>query len=231
MGFSPTELSTAVIAIGALGTAAYGLVDASKVFSSVSSSGLTFIRDLLQALAPEEKGIPMESAITRRAIFLTLQANWLNGKPMADLKASTKTLIKLRLNPDTAPHLAQVTGVAPAILAAVAAKLTSGLALSPEEMNVYGRFDVLLSTMIDRAYERADQRYRNTAKSVASIVAVLLAEVTAVSLALSNSQYWNPSTFIIALIAGLLATPLAPIAKDLSTSINNAAKAVQTLKK
>jgi hypothetical protein len=61
-------------------------------------------------------------------------------------------------------------------------------------------------------------------------VAVLLAEIAAWSLFSSSPDYHHSSIFLQALVAGLLATPLAPVAKDLATSINAAAKAVQSVK-
>ena len=231
MGLTPVQIATAITAIGALGTAAFGLVDASKAFwGGVSRSGFGFISRLLAVVAPNDDGVPHGSAITRAAILDTLLASWLNGVSASDAKGMAKTLIKLRLNAKTAPDLAKATGVDAAILTCVAASLDSGVALTPEQLNVYGRFDLLLSTLIDRAYQRADQRYRNNSKALACVVAVMLAEITAWSLYVSFQEYSNCSTFFFALIAGLLATPLAPMAKDLASSINTAAKAVQALK-
>src|ERR1039457_3730726 len=120
-----------------------------------------FISGFLIEVASNDEGVPVGSAITRSAIRETLWANWLNGASASDSKSTAKTLIKLRLNSVTAPGLARATGVDAEILSSVASSLDSGEALTPEQLNVYGRFDLLLSTMIDRAYQRADQRYRN----------------------------------------------------------------------
>ena len=229
MGLSPTELATAVAAIGALGTAAFGLVDATKaIWGGVSRSGFVFISRFLAVVAPTDEGVPHGSA--RSAIFETLMANWLNGASASDSKSTAKSLIKLRLNSTTAPDLAKATGVDAGILSSVAASLDSGEALTQEQLNVYGRFDLLLSTMIDRAYQRADQRYRNNAKAFACVVAIALAEITAWSLYVSAPGYQHCSSFLLAFIAGLLAAPLAPVAKDLASSIGTAAKAVQAVK-
>ena len=72
---SPSELATAITAIGALGTAAFGVVDATKAFGGgVSNAGFTFIEQLLTELAPNDDGVPVESAITHAAISQTLKA-------------------------------------------------------------------------------------------------------------------------------------------------------------
>jgi hypothetical protein len=227
MDMTPTNLATAITAIGALGTAAFGLVDATKAFGGgVSNSGFAFITTLLKQLAPNEEGIPEDSAISRLSIEETLRANWMNGVPAADQKSAAKSLIKLRLNATTAAGMAGVTGVDSEVLVAVADNINKGEALTPDQLNVYGRFDLLLSTMIDRAYHRADQRYRNVSKVFACVTAVLLAEVAAAA-----QWGWTFKGVVAALIAGLLATPLAPMAKDLASSITTAAKAVQSIKR
>lgn len=219
-----TQITTAIAAIGALGTAAFGLVDASKLLPwLVPSSGFGFIRKLVKQLAPESSTIPTDSALTVAAITDTLRANWINGMALADQKSVAKTLFKLRLNAQTAPALALITGVDKDVLTSVATKLANGEEMSQQEMNTYGRFDVLLATTIDRGYQKADQRYRSTAKLAACIVAILLAEAAAYFLGMQNAG--------LAFIVGLVATPLAPIAKDLASSLTTAAKAVQSVKK
>ena len=219
-----TQVATAITAIGALGTAAFGLVDASKLLPwLVPSSGFAFIRKLVKQLAPESSAIPKGSALTVAAITDSLRANWINGMTLADQKTVAKTLFKLRLNAETAPELASITGVDKGRLTSVATKLANGEPMTQPEMDTYGRFDVLLTTSIDRGYQKADQRYRTTAKFAASIVAILLAEAAAYFLKMQNVG--------VAFIVGLIATPLAPIAKDLATSLNTAAKAMQSVKK
>jgi hypothetical protein len=277
MNFSLTNLTGAITAIGALGTAAFGIVDATKlVGGGVSSSGFCFIRSVVEVLAPDAKapanaaGATIDvSATSQKAILATARANWLNGMALADQKSALKALIKLRLNSDTAPNLAKLMGVDPAVLTTVAIKLAGGdpdpavagapvvdgaaaavapaaegaaavaavavaagpAPMTPAELDIYGRFDLLLSMTLDRALQRADQRYRNTAKVAAGFVAVVLAEAAAFSLLGTTFKGTSDGVlFCQALIAGLLATPLAPIAKDLASSLNTAAKAVQSVK-
>jgi hypothetical protein len=42
-------------------------------------------------------------------------------------------------------------------------------------MDVFGRFDAALTFILDEAYQRADQKYRNKTKVAAGIIAVILA--------------------------------------------------------
>ena len=126
----------------------------------------------------------------------------------------------------------------PAAAGAASAATEDDNALTPEELDAYGRFDVMLSTSIDRAYNQADQRYRNWAKVLACVVAIVLAEISAFIYQHGGVGSWSAlhfsgifhATYISAFLVGLLATPLAPIAKDVSTAINTAAKAFKAVK-
>jgi hypothetical protein len=140
--------------------------------------------------------------------------------------------VKLALNAETAPDLATLAGVDKATLTSIAEKLANGETMTQPEMNTYGRFDVLLATFIDRAYQKADQRYRTTAKCAACLVAIALAEAAAYFLRmLDTNGHINGYNFGLAFVVGLIATPLAPVAKDLATALTTASKAVQTVKR
>ena len=97
--------------------------------------------------------------------------------------------------------------------------------MTAPESDVYGRFDVSLSALLDQAYQRADQRYRNSAKLLAFGVAIALAVAGAYTIYGSQFPLWQ------SLIVGILATPLAPVAKDISSTIQAGAKVAQILKK
>jgi hypothetical protein len=230
---SGLDLSKAVVAIGALGTAAYGVVDASKSFwGGVSNRGLGDIKKVIAKLIPAStQDGNTTSALALSSTLATLRANWLNGMALADQKAVAKALIKLNLTPNNVAALANATGIDQALLGQVAAKLGPPVpldgngkpqSLTASESDVYGRFDLAISALLDKGYQRADQRYRNSAKLAAVFVSIALALVSA--------QYTHVSPGL-AFIAGLLATPLAPVAKDLSTAIQASAKVAQALKR
>ena len=220
------SLPDAVLAIGSLGAASFALVDSSKaVRGGVSNLGFGHVEQVLDRLFPP--GVDKadrSNALTFAGVLGTLRANWLNGRSLADQKSIAKTLIKLRLDATNAAHLAAATGVDPAVLASLAAKYATGGALSPEEQNVAGRFDLLLTTLLEEGYERADQAYRNGAKAVAGVVAVVLAVLG--KLALGDPAIgWG-----MALLAGFLAAPLAPVSKDLASALQASVKALQIVR-
>ncbi len=221
---SLTDVSAAIAAIGALGTASFGLVDTFKMLpgGGISLSGFKFVHAAMRKLAPNVAQFN-GTELSLDSMLYALRSQWINGAATSDQVSIAKSLVKLRLIPQTSTALAQATGVDAAVLSAIATNIVSGQALTAQENDVYGRFDLLLTTMLDQAYQRADQRYRNAAKATALLVSVVLALVAA---HFSNNLV-NPGT---AVVLGLLATPLAPIAKDLATGLTTAMQAIQSLK-
>jgi len=48
---------------------------------------------------------------------------------------------------------------------------------------------------------------------------------------LDGANFWSPKEIALAVLVGLLATPLAPIAKDLSSALASAVNTMQLIKK
>jgi hypothetical protein len=246
-----TEVTAAITAIGALGTSAFGLVDAVKFFpSGLPMRGFKDIEAMVKEFAPTAADVPSARELSSTSILKSLSSNWIGGKDLPSQKAIAKTLIKLRFSAKNAPKLAALTGLDASLLTNVAEKLNGiipagsvgqatvaatvegsetppdpidPLGLTAPEQDVYGRFDVLLSSAIDQAYESAMQTYVSWAKVAAGVVSIVLAEAAATALG-----HWD--AYGKAFLVGLIATPLAPIAKDLSTALTNAANAVQSVK-
>jgi hypothetical protein len=171
-----TSLTAQITAVGALGVAAFGLVDALKALpgGGISRAGFKFIRATVKTLTPPDSRID-EGGLNQAAVLYTLTSQWINGVATAAQISIAKSQIKLRLTPTTAPGLAAVTGVNANILTRVATKIVNSTGLTSQESDTYGRFDLMLSTLLDQAY----QRYRNAAKLTAVPIAVALSMVAA----------------------------------------------------
>lgn len=225
----PNQLPQIITAIGGLGTAAFGLVDSTKVFGGgVNRIGFSSIAAAITDLTPGAAA----SGLTQNKIILTLRANWYNGTDLSSQKAIAKSLIKVGLNPGNAAALAAATGVNAPLLTAVATSISTGTPLTSDQSDVYARFDFILTAMLDQVYQHSDQRYTNGTRLCASIFAVALAFVGGWTLVggtfpvyLQSHEMW------LALIAGVLATPLAPIAKDVSSALATAVNTMQAIKK
>jgi hypothetical protein len=225
-------------ALAALGTAAYGLVDTSKAFwGGASNAGFGFVR---KAIEPFIKGVSEttdQTTIGPAQILITLRANWLNGVAKADQKAAAKSLIRLCITPKNAPHLAAAAGVDATELTKVAKSISDGTSLSPQDINVLGRFDAIVSAVLDAGYERADQKYRNMAKLLAGLVSIVIAAIGGGILFYANSSphasasYLGSSDFLLSILVGAMATPLAPIAKDISSALVGAVNALRATRR
>jgi hypothetical protein len=215
-------------AAAGLGTAAMGLVDATKALCG-GPSNFGF-KDIKTALSPFlVRAADEPDAFGTDDILSTLKANWLNGVAKADQKAKAKALIHLGLTQDNASDLAKAAGVDATKLASLAQKTAAGTTPTQEEINVLGQFDAVLSAVLDAAYERGDQKYRNACKLLATAVATVLAVIGGWLVYGSGHPVWDYFAswqFGLSLIVGLSATPLAPVAKDLASSLQAAAAAV-----
>ena len=119
--------------------------------------------------------------------------------------------------------------VDPAVLTAVASNLETGTPLSQAEGDAYSRFDLIVTALLDEAYQVSDQVYRNFTKTLAALLAVALALAAAWSL--EGANFWSAKEITMAVLVGLLATPLAPIAKDISSALATAVNTMQLIKK
>ncbi|WP_137156237.1 hypothetical protein [Rhizobium sp. FKL33] len=218
------DIPMILAATTAIGTAAYGLVDSSKAFKGgVSNIGYGFVEEALQ---------PFRSAlelVNKDAPFELAKANWINGMNVADQKIAIKGLIKLGIAPSTAADLAEAApGVNPASLLAISAKLETGAALDDAELALLARLEGVIDARLDAAFERADQRYRNSAKVIAAAVAVVISEIGAFSVVTESGQ-GGFLLFVQAFGIGIIAAPLAPIAKDLTSAITAASASFKTI--
>jgi len=227
-----TTILNFIAAAGGLGTAAMGLVDTLKSRDGGGPSSVGF-SDIETALAPflvepsaqaRSGGTTVPTVLSKQKILATLKANWLNGVDKAEQKAKAKSLIHLGLTQGNAAALAGAAGVDQTKMLSVAQKVATGTALAPDEVNVLGQFEAVVSAVLDEAYERADQRYRNGTKLRATIIATVLAVIGGWVL------YGISWQLALSFLVGLSATPLAPIAKDLASSLQAASKAVGTVK-
>lgn len=224
------NLPSVITAIGGLGTAAFGLVDATKTLygGGVNRIGFSRIKATVGDLTPGAAA----NGLTQSKIVDTLKANWFNGKDLESQKAIAKSLIKVGLTTGNAAALAAKTGVNSSTLQAVANSIASNTALTSAQSDVYSRFDFVITALLDEVYQDADQRYTNWTRVLAAVFAVLLALFGGSNLH-DNAKipYWGSNDMWLALFAGVLATPLAPIAKNVSSALAAAVNTMQAIKK
>src|ERR1035437_4914436 len=191
-GLQDFQLGQVITAIGGLGTAAFGLVEAAKsAFRGINRVGLKHIHEVVSELAPEgaKAGGPV-NALPQANILESLEANWVNGNDLASQKAIAKSLIKLHLSSANASTVAVKASVDPAVLTTVASNLETGTPLSQAEGDTYSRFDLIVTALLDEAYQVSDQGYRNFTKTLAALVALALA--VAGGWSPGGAHFWAP---------------------------------------
>ena len=257
----PNSLPILISAIGGLGTAAFGLLEALKpVCPFINRIGLGGIQRTVTALTPfgpapggagsQSAARPQPAAgqapintLPRQRILQTLESNWVNGNDLDSQKAIAKSLIKLHLSACNAANVAKAANVDPAQLNAVARYMDSAatpvlppsqaspVALTQQQSDTWSRFDLIVTAMLDDCYQCADQLYRNWTRGLAAAIAVALALTGGYVIAGDSTNFFNWRGIGEAFLVGLLATPLAPVAKDLSTALATAVNAMQLVKK
>lgn len=217
----------AIAATGALGTAASGLVDASKAFGGgISNVGFKRIQAALH---------PFHGALqsAQSDWVATIRANWINGTPMEDQKTTAKSLIRLGLSSKNAAGMAAAGHVNPTDLVATVTAIEKGAALTPDQVTLLGRFSAAIDAAMDGGFERADQEYRNASKLWAGIAAVVLAACGGWLVGTPHMDpvdYLRSVEFGEAILVGIIAVPLAPVAKDLTSSLQAAVTALKAMK-
>lgn len=222
-GIAFGEFGAIISAIAALGTAAFGLVDSSKAFKGgISNVGYGFIKAALKPFEPALRVIDHDDS------YAVAKANWLNGLPPGDQKAIVRNLIRLGFNSQTAPGLAEL--VLPEnrdLLTDIARKIEQGDTPSEAELAVLARFDAIIDARLDAAFERADQKFRNTARVAAAGVAIVLGEAGAMFV----YQSAGAEVLLLGLLVGVIAVPVAPIAKDLASAVSTAVMTFKTIRR
>ena len=214
------QAGASLAALSALATAAFGLLDASKAFSGgISNIGLNHIKRAMTRFEGT-----LNQALGAGEWWVLIRANWINGMAKTEQKAVARSLVKLGLTPATAAGLAAALGLDTAKLTAVAVKLANGTSLTEQALNLLGRLSAVLDARLDAGFEMAEQQYRNVSR--------MLAGVLCIALSIAARAIWDvsgesPPPWWVAVAVGVLAVPIAPVAKDLTSSLTAAMRALK----
>jgi hypothetical protein len=205
------NIGTLIIATGALGTAAFGIVEALK-WTRLGEAGFGAILKMLGPIIDT-----LQTAYG--ADFKNLLRAQYRGN-QRELVRLIRQGVRVGLTPANAIPIASFLGIVDGKkLAEAAAQVRKGTDLSPELRNVLGRFELAVDGRIDAALTLAQTKYVGATRVIASLVALFIA--------LAVGAYMGPGYVFQALLVGIAAVPLAPVAKDLVTALQSASKAIR----
>lgn len=215
------QLGTIILAAGGLGVAAYGVVDGAKYIRHI---GLIGYRQITTQLSPLMEAI--RRAYGNETARL-LEAQYRGGRAQGELPRSLRQGYRIGLPGLPAEEIRRVAdsvGVAqPEAIVSAAAKLRTGATLEPTEREALSRFEVAVDARIEAALCLAESDYVASTKLMAGFLAVLIAVIVGWLIQQEIGPHWP----VAAVLVGLVAVPVAPVAKDLATAVGEAARALR----
>jgi len=222
-GFVVDTLGHAVAAAGALGTASFGIVEALK-WTALGAAGFGEIREYL---GPELEGA-LEIAYGPQYTRLLRAQYRQDSQQQSVIGKSLRQGVRIGLRPENAEALASFLGtVAPTALRAAAQAVQNGTPLTDEHRGAIGRFELAADARISSALSRAQDVYLGTVRCAASAISIVLAEVAAFLLGSQKPADSLPSMWMVGLLVGVVAVPLAPIANDVVSALQAATRALR----
>ncbi len=208
------DLSTLTLATGALGTAAFGIVEALKWTRPVGLAGFPTFWARLGALT-----LTLEAAHGPSARE-TIEDRYRGSDD--DLTRMLRQGARVGLTPSNAERVAAFLGTinGPA-LRAVLEKRDAAQPVTDAERAILARYELAADARIDAALLIAKVHFAGTARTFAMFASLAMA--LGAFLAMDEPKpHWS-----WALIIGVAAVPFAPIAKDLASGLNSAARALK----
>jgi hypothetical protein len=211
-------LGAIVAAAGALGTACFGIVEALK-WSPLGESGYREIRKYLG----EELLGALEIAYGPQYDALLRAQYRQDSQTQVGIAKSLRQGVRVGLTQANARSIAAFLGsVDAAALEAAAAAVAGGEDLSSVHRGAIGRFELAVDARIESALSRAQDIYLGSVRCVSSLLAILIAEVVVILPGAAPRANW-----MTALLVGIVAVPLAPLANDLVGALQAATKALR----
>ena len=211
------NITTLLLTAGALGTAAFGFVEAFKWWR-FGEYGYDQLVTQLGALKSTLAEVYSPTRLDQ--VLRTLY----RGAP-DDLARSLRQGIRAGLTVNSAALVANELPILNAqILAAAATAIQAGVALTDEQRSVIGQYELAADARIDGALAVAQNHYAGKLRLTAALFAIVIALVTATALFSTGEQ--TISVIGRALLIGVLAVPVAPIVHDLVNVLKSVASAI-----
>ena len=204
------NIGTIVLATGALGTAAFGIVEAMKwtrMIGLIGYSRLVYLLGPIWGTLERAYGAAYEEV--------------LSGQYRGDHRELFRMIrqgVRIGLTTENAPQVAAYLGVVNGEeLSKAAARLGDAETISKEHQQVLGRYELAVDARIESALAMAQTQYAGKMRTIASFIA----------LGIGGGVGLYVGQLFMGLLIGLAAVPLAPIAKDLVSALQAATIALK----
>ena len=217
-------IATFIVATGALGTAAFGIVDALK-WTPMGLAGFKQIGKVL--------GTALQATLERaygEDCEALLKALYRRRRGKGDLPRTLRQGVRIGLTKERAAEVARsLPGVDAAALEVAAGIVAEGKSLDDDDQRrALGRFELAVDAKIDAALALAENRYVGMSRLAASGVAMLIAWAAGIALVMfSQTPPAFGTTMVTSTFVGLASVPVAPIAKDLASGFSSATRALK----
>lgn len=207
-----------------VGVAAFGVVDSLRsLFPFIDRIGIGYILRTITSLTPESGESPSGTGLHQKQILGAIEARWIIGEKPLDQKDFAASLTKTHLNPANAAAVASVTNLDKQLLTSAAAKLKSVTPLTIPEQGSYTQFELTVASMIDEAFLRSVRANQNGMRILSAGVCVALSLVCGWVLNERTLEaYLYSGDMCRAILLGLAAVPVVPVARDVSTAVGTA---------
>jgi len=219
-----SDLVALVTAAGALGGAAFGIVEGLKS-TPIGTIGFKVFKVQLGVIWTSLSGAYGSSYES------LLEAQYQGNHD--DLLRTLRQGVRIGLTAGNAKQNAKELGdglIDGQKLENAATKIHGGQDLTPDEQHVLSRYELAVDARIDAAMTLALNKYAESLRIIAMLVALRVALGVGWLYSLTPTGLDDVGeTMLLAAIVGIAAVPLAPIAKDLATAIQAAAQATGKL--
>jgi len=245
MTFSADQIPVFIAAVGALGVAAFGAVEAIgktlfvfPIPGTQHTAGLPYVgfgkvRALAVKVAPALKAA--YGADYEKTLLLQYRAGRGGGKGPETIRQGVRLGLPFLGQDEAAKVISDIWGMPQASADLLAAALIQSPAVgaaAPSEAALQAaqalaaRFATALDTRVQAAFDSAEEVYETRAQFWAAMVALGLSlGYEAIQPGAETLESW-----VLPVIVGLVAVPLAPAAKDLSSSMSDALSALGKLR-
>jgi len=251
MAVEPAQLSqylgTVALAVGGLGAASYGVVDGLKFFPWIDLAGFERLFGsrrtaggrhwpTLQRAGLDPLLAALQTAYGADAIDL-LKAQYRSGRAKGDLPRTLRQGVRIGFGvmpPQTIAEAARALGIdeqaaeqaAEALIVARDQRPPAAGEMPPnapapvsgEQRSALARLETAIDARIDAALVLAEAQYVTQTKVIATVVALAIAY---------GVGYVLGTRPLMSFMVGIAAVPLAPVAKDLATALQEAVRALK----